>query len=109
MKTTMTVTQMAHELFNDEYAGWTSAGARALAEWLEQFDDECGTDSEFDRVGIRCEFSEYESILECAESYAGPDYTDCEDEEEKEAVALEYLQDNTLVIQFDGGIIIQDF
>jgi hypothetical protein len=109
MKTTITAYEAAHLLLQDENANWSYNGALALCEWLEEIEEDTGTETEFDRVAIRCEFSEYGSVLECAENYADPDYTDCEDDDEKEAVALEYLQDNTMVIQFDGGIIIQDF
>jgi hypothetical protein len=34
---------------------------------------------------------------------------DGEDQEEKEAIAIKWFEDRTTVIQFDGGIILQNF
>jgi hypothetical protein len=85
-------------------------GKRALFDYLEDYEDSCGEDLELDVVALCCEFSEYPSAVECI-SDCGYDYIprDCYDEDERENSALEYLNDNTLLIQFDGGIIIQDF
>lgn len=68
--------------------------------------EENNTPIEFDRVAIRCDFDEYSSATEAAENYDfKPEPGD--DEETTEAAALKYLQDNTQVIQFDGGVIIE--
>lgn len=108
MKRTIGTSEAAHELLNDENASWTYAGAYALAEWLEECEEDMGEEIEFDRVAIRCEFSEYGSALEAALEY---DWTDREsdDDDTREASALKWLQDQTSVIEFDGGIIIQQF
>lgn len=108
MKRTLTASEAAHELLNDESAGWTYAGAYALAEHLEASEESCGEEVEFDRVAIRCDFSEFSSALEAAEEY-GFEPDEEQDEEEQEAAALEWLQDQTQVIEFRGGVIIQQF
>ena len=56
---TMTVSQMADDLLSDEYAGWTRLGAYALAEYLDEMSEGMNEPVEWDRVGIRCDFSEY--------------------------------------------------
>ena len=56
---TMTVSQMADSLIDDENAGWTRLGAYALAEYLEEMSEGMNENIEWDRVAIRCEFSEY--------------------------------------------------
>ena len=114
---TLTTTEAADLLLRDENAAWSRGGAYALIEYLEEHEEESAP-MEFDRVGIRCDFSEYESIVEAARQY-GCDYTsnmynddDTENEnclEETIAYCLEWLQDRTQVIQFDGGVIIQDY
>ena len=114
---TLTTTEAADLLLRDENAAWSRGGAYALIEYLEDYEGN-STPIEFDRVAIRCDFSEYESILEAARQY-GCDYTsnmynddDTENEnclEETIAYCLEWLQDRTQVIQFDGGVIIQDY
>jgi hypothetical protein len=55
----MTVDQMARDLIDDENASWTRLGAYALAEYLDELSDDIGEPIEWDRVGIRCDFSEY--------------------------------------------------
>jgi len=81
-------------------------GLCALFDWLE----ELGEEIELDVVALCCEFSEYGSALECIED-AGygfePDPEDDEDDQEDEA--LDWLRNRTQVIEFSGGIIIQDF
>ena len=62
MKETLNTHQVANALFKDENAAWTYAGALALAEYLEQFEDDTGEEMELDVVAIRCDFSEYASL-----------------------------------------------
>jgi hypothetical protein len=66
MKNTLNTSEVEYLLMSDENASWTMAGAYALAEYLEQVEEGCGTEIEFDRVAIRCEYSEYESLQEWA-------------------------------------------
>lgn len=111
----MHTSEIAHDLFNDENAGWSRAGARALAEYLEQLEEDTGEEMEFDRVAIRCDFSEYDNAKEAAEEYpweAPPreeQESDFDYAERVEEDALEWLQDRTSVIEFEGGVIIQNF
>jgi hypothetical protein len=105
MKTTLSVYQIADLLKRDESAGWSYNGSKALAEYL---DENIPEDEEFDRVAIRCEYSEYTSALEATEDY---DYEsdDSLDEDVAEKAALEWFKDNTTVIEFTGGIIVVNF
>ena len=109
MKKTLNTWEIADALFLDKNAGWSYEGANALAEYLEQYEEDTGEELELDVVAIRCDYSEYASATEAAENYADHDYEDDMDDDEKEAAALKYLQDNTTVIEFDGGVIIQQF
>lgn len=108
MKETLTTNEIARKLREDENAGWSYAGALALAEYLEQRDEDSGEDTEFDRVEIRCDFSEHTSATEAASDYDWQADKD-NDEDQNEAAALEFLQGRTAVIEFDGGVIIQNF
>lgn len=82
---------------------------KALYEYLEQFEEDIWEEIELDIISICCEYSEYADIKEAYTQYQD-DYMELgEDEEEREEKAKEYLQDNTQVIEFEGGIIIQDF
>ena len=118
MKKTLMTSEVAHELMNDSNAAWSRSGAYALAEYLEDIERESATEMEMDVCAIRCEFSEYTSATLAARAY-GNDYIanlhnedDTEDDEadkKTEAYCLEWLQERTQVVQFEGGIIIQDF
>jgi len=69
MVETLTTNEIADRLFRDKYAGWSYAGARALAEYLEDYEADSGETLEFDRVGLRCEYSEYGTAEEAATEY----------------------------------------
>jgi hypothetical protein len=124
MKKTVTDTQAINELLKDEYAGWSHEGATALVAYLEEEEELRGEKFEFDVVAIRCDFTEYRNAWEAMESITGgedmPMVEDTgtdenghgmdlvETAEESEKLALEWLQEKTLVIKFKGGIIIQN-
>ena len=113
MKKTLTTSEAVSELMNDEYAGWSYRGARALIEYLEELEQELDIAIELDVAPLRCEYSEYESALNAFEDYGYHiDYKDeLEDmtDDEKEKFAFQFLEELTTVIQFDGGVIIEDY
>lgn len=78
-------------------------GLVALFDYLEDYERDCGIELDFDPVALRCEFTEYNTIKDAYENYQP------EDESLTELEMLEYLQDNTQVIEFETGIILQDF
>ena len=88
----------------------------ALFEYVENYEEDTGIRVELDVVGLCCEFTEYESAITAAEDYGftteleAEDYNSQEDfEEAKESEAREWLEDHTIVIDFNGGLIIQNF
>jgi len=113
MKLTLTTSAAVELLKVDQYARWSRSGAFALVEHLEQIEEDCGTEIEFDFVAIRCDYSEYESALQAALEQGFEPNTNLgeeeQSEEDKEADALSWLQDQTEVIEFEGGIIIRNF
>jgi len=120
MKMTLSTNQIATELKNDTCARWSWNGAFALAEYLEELEESTGEEMELDTCAIRCDFSEYESALECAADHGWSheaDILDADDNlrpddevlEENEERALKWLQDRTQVIEFDGGVIVSKF
>lgn len=105
---TLSVNEIADELKGDEYAGWSYAAARALAEYLDDLDDQLGEQTEFDAVAIRCDYSEYSTALAAAKEY-GFDEENEDEPEELEETAKEWLNDRTTVIEFSGGVIVLGF
>jgi len=76
-------------------------GLDALFNFLEEWEEDTGETTEFDVISICCDYSEYKNAAEAVKDYSGEEMT----EEE----ALEYLQDRTTIIEFNGGIIIQNY
>lgn len=105
----LTTYEAAHILLDDEFANWSYGAAFALVEYIEEIEDETGEECELDRVALRCEFSEYGSLVEWADSY-GADLGEApEDDDERDEEIREYIQDRGTLIEFDGGIIVSEF
>ena len=94
MKSTLNTHEAISLLMADENAAWTMAGARALVEHLEQVEEDCGEETEFDRVALRCEFNQYESLNDWAEQHFS---------------IADYIRERGQLIEFDGGIIVSEF
>lgn len=125
MKKTLTTYEIAHELFQDKNANWSYNGAFALANYLQELEEEIGETIEFDPVAIRCDYSQYDDLQEWADEYFGGDAQTVanalgldvdmsgvefeQDEEEVLQVIREYIQDHGQLIEFDGGIIVSSF
>jgi hypothetical protein len=108
MKLTLSTYAVADLLIADNNANWSHAGARALAEYLEEMEEETGEEMEFDAVSIRCDYSEYESLAKWADEY-GFNIDEDEDEEAAEETIREYIADRGQLIEFAGGIIVSSF
>jgi len=85
------------ELFMDVRPdNFSSAGLYALYDYLEELEDGSGEEITLDVIGICSEYSEFKDLAEIKDNYA-------------DVESIEDLRDITSVIEFDGGIIIQDF
>ena len=103
IKTTVNQSQFM-DSFSDTYKNtFTYQGKIALFEYLEELSEGMGEDIELDTVALCCEYSEYEDFKDFQDSYYG------RDEKNPSITSIEELLDHTQVIEFDGGIIIQDF
>ena len=112
MKQTLTTYDAASQLHDDVDGGWTWNGAQALVEYLEELEEDMGEEIEFDRVALRCDFSEHRSLVEWAEGYFGDKWEEeigVEEntlDEERDERIRNYIYDNGQLIEFDGGIIV---
>lgn len=126
MKQTINV----HE-FQNAFMSWDTykdnfsrAGLRALFESLKEYEESTGEELELDVVALCCDYVEYESAWDAMKEYQPEDMPVCEDtgvdanghgmdlveiSEAQEKMALEWLQERTQVIEFDGGVIIAQF
>ena len=117
MKTTLNTYDVARELMNDSNAAWSRAGALALAEYLEEYEESTGEELELDVVAIRCDFSEwtdFEDWRNCyfadeAQAQEATGYDDEADDDDKDEATRAYIMDHGQLVEFDGGIIVSSF
>jgi hypothetical protein len=111
MKNTVTLSSF-RDSFQAKGRGeqFTYRGLEALFDFLEEMEEAGGAEMELDVIALCCEFSEYATAWECVDDCG---YSLDEDEffnsDEREEASLEYLRENTILIEFKGGIIIQNF
>lgn len=73
-------------------------GKRALFDWLEEIEEDCGYSSDLDVIALCCEFTEYEDLNNFQEDY-GDKYT-----------SIDVISNDTLVIPISGdGFLVQQF
>ena len=102
MKTTVTSHQFV-EAFRacGRESQFSRAALFALFEYLEEYENSTGEEIELDPIGICCEWAEYSSAREAASEYG----FEAEDDDEAE----KWLGRKTTVVQFDGGLVVQQF
>jgi len=83
MKDTITEHTFTDEMIKH---GFSYEGTKALFEYLEQLEQDCDQEIEFDPIAFRCDFDEYENLKEIQENYE--DIKDLDD-----------LRDHTTVIE----------
>lgn len=121
MKITLSTSDIARALHRDDDSNWSWNGAKALAEYLEKYEQSTGEEIEFDAVAIRCDFSESESLQDWLVEYqgvetlgsalqrSGIDLDGDEDSEEIDDLIRSFIQDHGQLIEFDGGVVISNF
>ena len=94
-------TQLFHDLKQMGRDNFSYEGAKALMDYLDNLADECDMSIEYDPIAFCCDFSEYADYEDIYNQYDNL-FTDVKECEEK-------LHEHTTVIEFNAGIIIQDF
>lgn len=97
MKQTITENQFVDAIVGDDYNNISYEGAQALFEYIEEYEDSIGEETELDAVAIRCEWTEYENIEEVSRDY--------------DIDNLDDLRDNTSVIEVPKSdrLIVQEY
>jgi len=108
MKTTVTSFQFV-EAFRacGRESQFSHAALFELFRYLEDFEDSTGMELELDPIAICCDFAEHPSAREAADDYGFE--PDGDDDDAREKSALDWLREKTQVLEFDGGIVIQQF
>ena len=99
MKTTVNQSEFIDAFHRyDRYDQFGYDALCSLFDYLEQMEDDCGEEMELDVIALCCDYS-VDSVADIASNYS-IDIDGLDDDEAQEAV-LEYLQDNTTVVDED--------
>lgn len=83
---------------------FTYDGLNLLFDYLEQYEEDCGTEIELDVVALCCEYDE-NTWQEIADNY-DIDVSNGEDEKAKKEIVREYIEENTMLVgETDSGFI----
>ena len=104
MKITVTESMFREEFKRVRPVNFTNAALEVLFAHYEEIEQGSGEEIELDVIAICCDWTEYDSALEAAESYgfkasAGDD----ERADTNERAALEFLADETTVLELGEG------
>ena len=81
---------------------WTRNGAQALVAHLERQEEESSDEMLLDVIELAIRFEECATAMDYV---TGNDLADCA----TEAEAIAFLESNTTVLKFEGGIIVERF
>lgn len=118
MKNTVTKSQFIDAFTNiGRGDSFSDAGFSALFDYMEELEDDCGTEIELDPVAFDCEYAEYTDLASFRDEYfadeaqARNDLGADKDADEGELNELtrEYIHDNGALIEFEGGFIVSSF
>lgn len=107
MKTTVTCHDFVEAFRRVRPDQFSVPALRALFEYLEELESDTGSEIELDVVSLCCDFCEYDSAIKAVIEFEVRD--ELESDDEFEAVCLQWLRDQTQVVEFDGGIVVQNF
>jgi hypothetical protein len=110
MKQTLTQYQFVELFLQLRPDNFSQDALAALFDYYEEFEESTGEEIEFDPVSICCDWAEYDSASEAAEAY-GWESGEADDEKNdtSEREALQYLHDETTVLELSSGFVVLSF
>ena len=115
IETITDTSKLYHDLKQTGRENFSYEGANALQAYLEELSDDMGENIDYDPIAFCCDYTEYadSEIIGLAYEYdEAPKLGDLnayDDEEALKKAIVEWLRENTSVIEFTGGIITQAF
>ena len=73
-------------------------GLCALYEYIEQYEDDCGEEFEFDMIGICCDYTEYDNLDDFNADYSSDDKVYTMDDIRDETVVIEIPDTERFII-----------
>jgi hypothetical protein len=88
----------------DRYSNYGYDGLRIIFDYFEEFEDSTGEEIELDVIGICCDVNmmEFDDVI----SDYGLDDSDCEDDDERQELVRDYLNEKTSVLGETGDNIL---
>jgi hypothetical protein len=108
MKQTVTESMFVDSFPESYKNNFSYEGKKALFEYLEELEDST-FEHELDPIALCCEYSEYITAVDCISDCDYDCDYDQEDPDDQEDYCLDWLQDQTQVIEHEAGIIIACF
>lgn len=92
----------------DRFKNFGYDALRALFDYFEELEEAIGTELDLDVIAICCDWKAYSDAMEAWSEYnrGQPEGADID---EQEAIAMEWLHEQTTVIAFSGGILVLAF
>jgi hypothetical protein len=112
MKITLTESEFVNRFLAIRPDNFSREGLRALFDYLGELEREAEDETEFDPIGLCCDWTEYKDAFEAAEAYGweAPDVPEGEERDDtSDRKALEFLSDQTHAVEFEGGILVLNF
>jgi hypothetical protein len=111
MKITVTESMFCEQFKRVRPDNFSRAALEALFAHFDEMEREQGEELELDVIAICCDWTEYDSALEAAESYGfEADKSEDERADTSDRKALEFLRDNTWVLELDGdGVVVLNY
>tara|TARA_R110000751_G_scaffold248544_1_gene348288 strand:- start:632 stop:967 length:336 start_codon:yes stop_codon:yes gene_type:complete len=108
IKTITDTSKLFHDLKAMGRDNFSYDGANALQEYLANLSDEIGENIDYDPIAFCCDFAEYsEEEYEGLAGEYSQDFGKGDDFDRSDF--MNWLQDNTTIIEFTGGLVVQSF
>jgi hypothetical protein len=109
--------QVVDALKEDKNANWSHYGAKALAEYLENLEEDQGLQAELDLVAINRDYTEYLTLHDWAKDRYGYkadlnkqfNWDEDTSDEDKDDDLRNFIDNNHTLIEFNGGIIVSNY
>ena len=111
MKITVTESMFCEQFKRIRPDNFSRAALEALFAHFDEMEREQGEEFELDVIAICCDWTEYDSAIEAAEAYGfEPKQSDDERADTSDRDALEFLQDNTTVLDLSvNGVVVLNY
>lgn len=112
MKETVTESRFIEAFRQVRPDNFSRAALVALFDYLEELERDLGEEQELDVISLCCDWTEYADAIEAAEAYGweAPEIPEGEERDDtSDRKALEFLADQTHVVEFSGGVLVLNF